>query len=229
MNAPLIECQDLCRSFDVGGESFHALREVNLRINQGALVAIVGASGSGKSTLLNAIGALDKPTSGSLRIAGQDLAQMGEKELAHLRNARMGFVFQQFNLLPRYEAWRNVELPMIYAGKGAAERKARALALLEKLGLKDHAFKQPTQMSGGQQQRVAIARALANEPQLILADEPTGALDSRTSEEVMQLLIALNREQDITVAIVTHDPAIAARCDRVIRFADGRVIEDTAA
>jgi putative ABC transport system ATP-binding protein len=229
MTAPLIECQDLCRSFDVGGESFHALREVNLRINQGALVAIVGASGSGKSTLLNAIGALDKPTSGSLRIAGQDLAQMGEKELAHLRNARMGFVFQQFNLLPRYEAWRNVELPMIYAGKGAAERKARALALLEKLGLKDHAFKQPTQMSGGQQQRVAIARALANEPQLILADEPTGALDSRTSEEVMQLLIALNREQDITVAIVTHDPAIAARCDRVIRFADGRVIEDTAA
>lgn len=222
----LIECRQLCRVFDTGGEIFHALRDVNLRINKGELVAIMGASGSGKSTLLNAVGGLDQPSSGDLLLQGHSVAAMSEPELARLRNRLIGFIFQQFNLLPRYDAMRNVEMPMIYAGQTPAQRHLKAEQLLTALGLAQHLRKRPTQMSGGQQQRVAIARALANEPQLILADEPTGALDSKTSEEVMQLLVQLNRVQGITVVIVTHDPNVAAHCDRTIRFADGRITED---
>jgi putative ABC transport system ATP-binding protein len=221
-----IECQQLSRVFDAGGQPFHALREVNLRIERGDLVAIVGASGSGKSTLLNAIGGLDRPSSGRILMDGTSMADLSEPALADLRNRMIGFVFQQFNLLPRYSALRNVELPLIYAGHNANQRHQRAQGLLTGLGLGAHLHKRPTQMSGGQQQRVAIARALANQPGLILADEPTGALDSQTSADVMALLIGLNREQGITMAIVTHDPSVAARCDRVIGFADGRVVED---
>jgi putative ABC transport system ATP-binding protein len=221
-----IECQQLSRVFDAGGQPFHALRDVCLTIERGELLAIVGASGSGKSTLLNAIGGLDRPSSGRILMDGTSMAELSEPALADLRNRLIGFVFQQFNLLPRYSALRNVELPLIYAGMGLGQRRARAQELLAGLGLGAHVNKRPTQMSGGQQQRVAIARALANHPGLILADEPTGALDSKTSAEVMDLLIALNREQGITVAIVTHDPSVAARCDRVLGFADGRVVQD---
>ncbi len=222
----LIECRRVSRVFNAGGQPFHALREVDLAIGRGELVAIVGASGSGKSTLLNLVGALDAPDTGEVLVDGQALSTLSEPETAALRNRLIGFVFQQFNLLPRYDALANVTLPMVYAGIGRGERHARGLALLGQLGLAEHARKRPTQMSGGQQQRVALARALANSPQLLLADEPTGALDSRTSNEVMTLLVDLNRQQGITVAIVTHDAGVAARCDRVVRFADGRVVSD---
>jgi putative ABC transport system ATP-binding protein len=223
----LIECRKLSRVFDIGGDLFHALREVDLIIERKELVAVMGASGSGKSTLLNAVGGLDRPSSGELLMNGQSFSTTSEPELAQLRNRLIGFVFQQFNLLPRYDAMRNVEMPMIYAGLPANERRDKALHLLNTLGLQLHARKKPTQMSGGQQQRVAIARALANDPELILADEPTGALDSKTSKEVIELLVQLNREKGITVVIVTHDPNIAQHCDRTIRFADGRIVEDT--
>jgi putative ABC transport system ATP-binding protein len=223
---PFIECQQLSRVFDAGGQRFHALRNVNLQIARGELLAIVGASGSGKSTLLHALGGLDRPSSGDVLIDGQALARMSEPALAGLRNRHIGFVFQQFNLLARYDALRNVELPLIYAGLPRAQRRQRAKALLHSLGLAEHSSKKPTQMSGGQQQRVAIARALANQPSLLLADEPTGALDSHTSAEVIQLLVDLNRDQGLTVALVTHDNHIAQRCDRIVRFADGRVVAD---
>jgi putative ABC transport system ATP-binding protein len=223
-----IECRQLERTFDAGGQPFHALRGIDLTVRRGELLAIVGASGSGKSTLLNAIGGLDRPSAGDVLIDGASLSTMPEPELADLRNRVVGFVFQQFNLLPRYDAMRNVELPLVYAGWPRAERRERARALLAQLGLADHVAKRPTQMSGGQQQRVAIARALANEPALLLADEPTGALDSATGAEVIKLLTALNREQGITVAIVTHDAGIAAQCDRTVAFADGRIVSDRA-
>jgi putative ABC transport system ATP-binding protein len=221
-----IECRQLERTFDAGGQPFHALRGIDLTIRRGELVAIVGASGSGKSTLLNAIGGLDRPSAGDVLIEGASLSTMPEPQLADLRNRVVGFVFQQFNLLPRYDAMRNVELPLVYAGWPRGQRRERARALLAQLGLADHVAKRPTQMSGGQQQRVAIARALANEPALLLADEPTGALDSTTGAEVMKLLITLNRERGITVAVVTHDASIAAQCDRTVAFADGRIVSD---
>jgi putative ABC transport system ATP-binding protein len=224
-----IECRQLERVFDAGGQPFHALRGIDLQIERGELVAIIGASGSGKSTLLNAVGGLDRPSSGDVLIDGQSLATMPEPQLADLRNRTVGFVFQQFNLLPRYDALRNVEIPLVYGGWLRAERRERARKLLTQLGLGAHLAKRPTQMSGGQQQRVAIARALANKPPLILADEPTGALDSKTGAEVMQLMVGLNREQGITVAIVTHDAGIAAQCDRTVAFADGRIVSDTRA
>jgi putative ABC transport system ATP-binding protein len=221
-----IACRSLERVFDAGGQPFHALRGINLSIDHGELLAIVGASGSGKSTLLNAIGGLDRPSAGDVLIDGESLAAMPEPQLADLRNRVIGFVFQQFNLLPRYDAVRNVELPLVYAGWLRSLRRQRARDLLTQLGLADHMAKRPTQMSGGQQQRVAIARALANEPQLLLADEPTGALDSATGAEVMKLLVGLNRERGITVAIVTHDAGIAAQCDRTVTFADGHIVSD---
>jgi ABC-type lipoprotein export system ATPase subunit len=221
-----IECRGLERVFDAGGQPFPALRGIDLRIERGELVAIVGASGSGKSTLLNAVGGLDKPSAGDVLIDGQSLTAMPEPQLADLRNRCIGFVFQQFNLLPRYDAVRNVELPLVYAGWLRALRRERARDLLTQLGLAEHMAKRPTQMSGGQQQRVAIARALANDPELLLADEPTGALDSATGAEVLKLLVGLNRERGITVAVVTHDAGIAAQCDRAVTFADGRIVSD---
>jgi putative ABC transport system ATP-binding protein len=222
-----IECRRLERVFDAGGQPFHALRGIDLTIERGELLAIIGASGSGKSTLLNAIGGLDRPSGGDVLIDGASLANMPEPALADLRNRTIGFVFQQFNLLPRYDARRNVELPLVYAGWVGSLRRKRSLDLLSQLGLAEHAAKRPTQMSGGQQQRVAIARALANEPALILADEPTGALDSATGAQVLKLLTGLNRERGITVAVVTHDAGIAAQCDRTVTFADGRIVGDT--
>ncbi|MGL4576909.1 MAG: ABC transporter ATP-binding protein [Burkholderiaceae bacterium] len=227
--AALITCRKLGRTFDIGGQPFVALRDVDLEIDQGELVAVIGASGSGKSTLLNLIGGLDQATTGSLDIDNRPIRELSEPDLAHLRNVLIGFVFQQFNLLPRYSALRNVEMPMIYAAMDRVQRHARARELLAFLGLEQQVDKRPTQMSGGQQQRVAIARALANKPRLILADEPTGALDSKTSAEVMRLLIDLNANNNTTVVIVTHDPTIAAQCRRQIRFSDGVIIEDTGA
>jgi putative ABC transport system ATP-binding protein len=223
---PLIRCLGVNRVFVMGEQDFYALRDATISINPGELVAIVGASGSGKSSFLNVIGGLDAPSSGDIWIGDDNLAQVSEPELAKIRNEKIGFVFQQFNLLPRYDAMRNVELPLIYSGVSPVDRKKRSTELLRRLGLGDHLNKVPLKMSGGQQQRVAIARALCNDPQIILADEPTGALDSKSSADVMQLLVSLNRERGMTVLIVTHDEKVAQQCDRIVRFADGRIVED---
>jgi putative ABC transport system ATP-binding protein len=222
----LIRCEKLERLFVLGDTRFYALKDVSISIEKGELIAIVGASGSGKSTLLNLIGGLDSPTAGEIWLGDNNLATISEPQLAQVRNEWLGFIFQQFNLLPRYDALRNVELPLIYAGWSNEARRERTSDLLTRLGLGDHMRKRPTQMSGGQQQRVAIARALCNEPKIILADEPTGALDSKSSHDVIQLLIELNRERGITVIIVTHDENIAQQCDRRVRFADGVIVED---
>nr|WP_168224867.1 ABC transporter ATP-binding protein [Rhodoferax aquaticus] len=209
-----------------GGQTVHALRGVSLRIAQGDFVAIMGASGSGKSTLMNILGCLDQPTSGEYHLAGEAVERMGRDQLASIRNRRIGFVFQQFNLLPRTSALENVELPMVYSGVKAAQRSEKARIALERVGLGARCDHTPAELSGGQQQRVAIARALVNNPQLILADEPTGALDSQTSEDIMQLLTALN-QQGITIVIVTHEADIAAWARRKLVFKDGQIVEDT--
>ncbi|HET6827199.1 MAG TPA: ABC transporter ATP-binding protein [Ramlibacter sp.] len=211
----------------MGGQTVHALRGVSLDIEEGEFVAIMGASGSGKSTLMNILGCLDQPTEGSLRLAGEPVDGMPPDQLASIRNRRIGFVFQQFNLLPRTSALENVELPMVYAGVRAPERRTRAMESLAKVGLAERANHTPAELSGGQQQRVAIARALVNNPQLILADEPTGALDSQTSEEIMRLLAELNA-QGMTVVLVTHEHDIAAWARRRIVFRDGHIVEDVA-
>jgi putative ABC transport system ATP-binding protein len=221
----LIEARDLTKTYGAGTQAVHALRGVALSIDEGEFVAIMGASGSGKSTLMNIIGCLDRPTSGQLRLAGDEVEVMSGDELAVIRNRRIGFVFQQFNLLPRTSARDNVELPMIYANVKPAERHERALQALQRVGLGDRAGHTPAELSGGQQQRVAIARALVNRPSLILADEPTGALDSQTSEDIMRLLTELN-EQGMTIVMVTHETDIAAWARRRVVFRDGRVVED---
>jgi putative ABC transport system ATP-binding protein len=221
----LVEASDVVKTYTMGEQVVHALRGVTLTIEAGEFVAIMGASGSGKSTLMNILGCLDRPTSGHYRLAGEAVDEMSSDELAAIRNRRIGFVFQQFNLLPRTSALENVELPMVYAGMRPAERRARALASLERVGLEGRAGHTPAELSGGQQQRVAIARALVNAPQLILADEPTGALDSQTSEDIMRLLAELNR-QGMTVVLVTHENDIAAWTRRRLVFRDGLVIED---
>jgi putative ABC transport system ATP-binding protein len=225
MTAPLIEVVDLAKDYVLGDTVVHALAGVTLSIDAGEFVAVMGPSGSGKSTFMNLIGCLDRPTRGQYRLAGEDVAHLDADRLAAIRNRRIGFVFQQFNLLARTSALENVELPLIYAGVPAKERRARAAAKLAQVGLADRAGHHPAQLSGGQQQRVAIARALANEPALILADEPTGALDSRTSLEIMALLQQLNRN-GITVVLVTHERDIAAYAARLITFRDGRVRSD---
>jgi putative ABC transport system ATP-binding protein len=223
----VIRCDGLRKHFELeGGAVFEALRGVSLQIGAGEMVAVTGASGSGKSTWMNLIGALDRPSEGEVFVGGVALSSMPETALAHFRNRQLGFVFQQFNLLARHSAVANVELPLMYAGRSRADRRARAMELLERLGVEEHAAKRPAQMSGGQQQRVAIARALACDAPLLLADEPTGALDSATGAAVLDLLKALNAEGR-TVVVVTHDPAVAERCDRRIRFADGVVVEDS--
>ncbi|MBL0720607.1 ABC transporter ATP-binding protein [Piscinibacter sp. Jin2] len=208
-------------------QTVHALREVNLDIEAGEFVAIMGSSGSGKSTLMNLIGALDQPSSGHYRLDGEAVEHLSGEALATLRNRRIGFVFQQFNLLPRTTALENVELPLVYAGVAPAARRERARACLEMVGLGARADHTPAQLSGGQQQRVAIARALVNRPSLLLADEPTGALDSATSEEVMRLLARLNAE-GITLVLVTHETDIAAWARRMLVVRDGRLVEDRA-
>ena len=221
---PLIVLRDVSKVY-AAGQTVHALRSVNLEIAAGEFVAIMGASGSGKSTLMNILGCLDTPTSGSYLLDGVPVQDRDADALAALRNRRMGFVFQQFNLMPRTSALENVELPLLYAGVRQPERSRRALAALQRVGLGDRSSHSPAQLSGGQQQRVAIARALVNEPALILADEPTGALDSETSAEVMQLLDALNR-QGITVILVTHEADMAAWARRRLLFKDGRLVAD---
>ena len=223
----LIEARDLTKTYVMGEQTVHALRGVSLAIEEGDFVAIMGTSGSGKSTLMNILGCLDQPTQGVYLLAGEEVEVMTQDQLASIRNRRIGFVFQQFNLLPRTSALENVELPMVYAGVSVAERRTKALAALERVGLAERGDHTPAELSGGQQQRVAIARALVNSPQLILADEPTGALDSQTSEDIMRLLAELNA-QGMTVVIVTHESDIAAWARRKIVFKDGRVVEDVA-
>jgi putative ABC transport system ATP-binding protein len=221
----LIETHDLARIYDLDGGRVVALDRVSLDVEEGDLVAVMGPSGSGKSTFMNLIGCLDRPTHGSYRLAGAAVETLDANGLAALRNREIGFVFQQFNLLPRTDAQGNVELPMIYAGVERKMRRERALAALARVGLADRAHHRPTQLSGGQQQRVAIARALVNSPSLLLADEPTGALDSRTAIEILALFQELNLE-GVTIVLVTHDADVARHARRVVRFKDGRVLED---
>ena len=225
--SPLIRVTDVVKVYDLGSVRVEALRGVSLAIGRGEHVALVGPSGSGKSTLMNTLGCLDRPTSGSYVLDGREVTTLSKDERAHVRNRHLGFVFQSFNLLARTTALENVELPMIYArGVPARERRRRARAALESVGLGDRLDHHPTQLSGGQQQRVAIARALVNGPSILMGDEPTGNLDSRTGQDVIDLFRRLNREQGLTVIIVTHDPEVAAAADRVVTLRDGLVVAD---
>ena len=223
--SPLIEIRDLHRTYEMGTEKVLAVQDVDLDIQRGEYVAIMGSSGSGKSTLMNMLGCLDTPTSGSYRLAGTEVSSFSDDQLAEIRNREIGFVFQTFNLLPRSSAAQNVELPLVYAGVRAGERSRRVAVALEAVGLADRTVHRPNELSGGQCQRVAIARALVNDPSLILADEPTGNLDSVTSQDIMSILSGLN-DKGHTVVIVTHEQDIAARCKRIITLSDGRVIRD---
>jgi putative ABC transport system ATP-binding protein len=222
---PLVAVSDLTKTYVVGQTAVPALRGVSLAIDRGEFVAVMGSSGSGKSTLMNLLGCLDAPSSGTYHLAGQDVLRLSSNKLAAVRNTSIGFVFQQFNLLARATALENVELPMVYAGLGRRERRRRARKALAQVGLSEREHHRPSQLSGGQQQRVAIARALVNQPLLLLADEPTGALDSVTSEEIMAALARLN-EGGLTVIVVTHDAEVARHARRVIHFKDGRVVSD---
>jgi putative ABC transport system ATP-binding protein len=225
--AALIEVRDLWKVYEQGDLRVEALRGVTLEIEAGESVAVMGASGSGKSTFMNVLGCLDRPTSGSFRLGGREIANASADERAELRCREIGFVFQSFNLIPRTSALENVELPLVYAGVAAAEQAARANEALRAVGLAGREQHLPNQLSGGQQQRVAIARALVNQPRLILADEPTGNLDTRSSMEILEIFQRLQRESGLTLIVVTHEPDIAAHFARVITFRDGEVISDT--
>jgi putative ABC transport system ATP-binding protein len=228
MTTPLISVRDLKKTYDLGETQVHALRGVTLDVGAGEFVALTGPSGSGKSTFMHLLGCLDRPTAGEYLFNGQDVSRATKRELARLRNASIGFVFQGFNLLPRTTALENVELPLLYAGVGSSrERRERAADALQRVGLGDRLRHHPNQLSGGQQQRVAIARALVNHPKLLLADEPTGNLDTRTSIEVMGIFQTLNEEQGLTIVLVTHESDIAEYGTRIVAFRDGRVRADT--
>ncbi|MBF0291092.1 MAG: ABC transporter ATP-binding protein [Nitrospinae bacterium] len=223
---PLIETRGIAKTYRLGQMETLALNDVSLSIERGDFVAVMGQSGSGKSTFMNILGCLDTPTSGLYMLDGTEVGKLGRDELAEIRNAKIGFVFQGFNLLARTSAVENVELPMIYNGMPANERRKRAMAALKSVGLEGKEDNHPNQLSGGQQQRVAIARALVNDAPIILADEPTGNLDTTTSEEIMDMFANLNRHSGITVIIVTHEPDIAAFTRRVVRFRDGKIVGD---
>jgi putative ABC transport system ATP-binding protein len=222
---PVIEIEQVTKSYQMGETEVHALRGVSLTIHAGEYVAIVGASGSGKSTLMNMIGLLDQPTGGSLRLRGTEVSQMSKAELATLRNREIGFIFQRFHLLARTSAQRQVELPLFYAGVPARQAAQLARQTLEQVGLGERAHHRPEELSGGQQQRVAIARALVNQPSLLLADEPTGALDSKTGNDVMQIFNRLH-QQGLTLVLVTHDMNVAKRAERIITLSDGLIVRD---
>ena len=219
----MIQLQDIVKTYPMGKRELTVLRGVNLHIKQGEMVAIMGSSGSGKSTLLNLIGCLDTPTSGSYYLEGREVSRLSSGELAAIRGQKVGFVFQSFNLLPRLSALANVQLGMRYSGGGGPNQ---AMEALERVGLADRASHRPTELSGGEQQRVALARALVKNPPLILADEPTGNLDSRSSEEIISIFSDLHREQDITLVIITHEADIASHCQRIIHVMDGQVLKE---
>ncbi len=221
----MIEIDGLTKTYVMGEETVHALAGVSLSIARGENVAIIGPSGSGKSSLMNILGGLDRPSAGHYRFEGEDVGEFDDNDLASFRSRRIGFVFQSFQLLPRLSALQNVELPMIYAGVSPQERKDRAAAMLDRVGLGNRKGHRPTQMSGGQQQRVAIARALANQPDLLLADEPTGALDTQTGQDVLELFKSLNAD-GLTLVIVTHDLEVAAEARRRVTFRDGLIVSD---
>ena len=228
MGAAVVDVHALRRVYPLANEPVIALAGVDLRIDSGEFVAVMGPSGSGKSTFMHIVGFLDRPTSGTYRFDGVDVTQFDEDRLAGIRSTSLGFVFQAYNLLPRTSALENVELPMLYAGVPQVRRQRAALAALEDVGLAKYAHHHPNQLSGGQQQRVAIARSLVNDPRLILADEPTGALDTKSSQDVMALFERLNRERGITIMLVTHEPEIAAHAKRIVTFRDGNIVSDTA-
>jgi putative ABC transport system ATP-binding protein len=225
---PVVDIRDVRKVYSTGAVEVEALRGVSLRVEAGEYIAIMGPSGSGKSTLMNIIGCLDLLTSGSYRLAGEDVSHMSEEDLAMVRNRRIGFVFQQFNLLAGLTAWRNVELPLTYAGVRRVERKERAVKLLERVGLGDRVDHRPTELSGGQQSRVALARALVNRPSMVLADEPTGALDSKSTADVLSVFEELNSDGH-TIVLITHEEEVAAHAHRVVRFRDGLIESDTGA
>ncbi|SIT09455.1 MULTISPECIES: ABC transporter ATP-binding protein [Alicyclobacillus] len=222
----LIQMEHIVKEYLLGGQVIRALNDVSLLVRHGEFVAIMGPSGSGKSTMMNMIGCLDVPTSGRYVLDGVEVSTLTEDEMAYVRNQKIGFIFQNFNLLPRMTALENVELPMLYMGIPARERRERALEALERVGLKDRIHNRPNELSGGQQQRVAIARAIVNRPSMILGDEPTGALDSKTTEDILALLHELH-EQGNTIILVTHDAEVGAHAERVIHFRDGRVESDS--
>ncbi len=224
-NENVIELVDVTKVYKMGAVEVHALCGVTFNIRRGEILSIMGPSGSGKSTLMNIIGCLDRPTSGEYRLDGEDVARLRDDQLASIRNRKVGFIFQSFNLLPRFTALANVELPMRYAGVGRG-RSARARSALEAVGLADRLNHRPSELSGGQQQRVAIARALVNGPSIIMADEPTGNLDSKSGKEIIEIILRLNRERGTTVVIVTHDPSIAAQTRRIIRLIDGQLVNE---
>jgi putative ABC transport system ATP-binding protein len=223
---PVIRLENVYKTYDLGEVQVQALRGISLEVRQGEFVAVMGPSGSGKSTVMNILGCLDRPTRGHYYLDGMDVSGMSKTELARIRNRKLGFVFQQFNLLSRTSALENVELPTVYAGIGPEERTKRAMESLTRVGLADRAGHHPSQLSGGQQQRVAIARGLVNRPAILLADEPTGNLDSRTSVEIMQILQTLNEEQGLTIVLVTHESDIARYAKRTLEFRDGKLRRD---
>jgi putative ABC transport system ATP-binding protein len=226
---PVIAVHDLTKTYAMEGAPVHALREVTLEIRRGEFVSVIGPSGSGKSTFMHILGCLDQPTSGRYLLEGRDVSRLPDDELSAIRNRQIGFVFQGFNLLPRTSALENVELPLLYVPDSRvspAERRRRAARALAAVGLGDRADHHPNQLSGGQQQRVAIARALLNDPSILLADEPTGNLDSETSVEVMDIFQRLNEERGLTIVLITHEPQIAEYASRIVRFKDGRVVSD---